>query len=491
MLKRFRERRYTPAVFRAGLCCIVAAGVALVQFGSSGADTSSFVTGNAQAQSQALSVAPTTGGLNYAIILATSIAAYHDTEAQALSQTIDLGALGTALEAQGCDGGPPALPPKDVPPPVQVESTDGAQNKSDTITPQTAPGGFGIGDEAASATPQPSSGALTTVADISVPGGVLSVGGLTSAAHSSIDNGNTRTATSTADVKSISLGKGAVVFGGLHWTATSQSGAATGSPASFAISSLNVGGVPVDLSQVSSAGNPQSVLNIVNTALQPLGLNVQWPVVKTLPDGTVEITPLVVGIDNNTLGQEVVGTNLGTVQPVREALVNALLKASCQFASAITVSDIGIGVLAGGGNLNLEFGGAKALTNNEAASSPFGPGSSPFGASTGSNSALGNTGVGAGLTGNSGAALTTSGLGNTGSTSAASAPASQPKTALGPIERTSQCISLGPSGGGCSTSNLAVPIGLAALALLGTLFTWDYLRQRRRLQLTGGTEVSQ
>jgi hypothetical protein len=137
------------------------------------------------------------------------------------------------------------------------------------------------------------------------------------------------------------------------------------------------------------------VLNIVNTALQPLGLNVQWPVVKTLPDGTVEITPLVVGIDNNTLGQEVVGTNLGTVQPVREALVNALLKASCQFASAITVSDIGIGVLAGGGNLNLEFGGAKALTNNEAASSPFGPGSSPFGASTGSNSALGNTGVGA------------------------------------------------------------------------------------------------
>jgi hypothetical protein len=247
----------------------------------------------------------------------------------------------------------------------------------------------------------------------------------------------------------------------------------------------------VDLSQVSSAGNPQSVLNIVNTALQPLGLNVQWPVVKTLPDGTVEITPLVVGIDNNTLGQEVVGTNLGTVQPVREALVNALLKASCQFASAITVSDIGIGVLAGGGNLNLEFGGAKALTNNEAASSPFGPGSSPFGASTGSNSALGNTGVGAGLTGNSGAALTTSGLGNTGSTSAASAPASQPKTALGPIERTSQCISLGPSGGGCSTSNLAVPIGLAALALLGTLFTWDYLRQRRRLQLTGGTEVSQ
>ena len=126
--------------------------------------------------------------------------------------------------------------------------------------------------------------------------------------------------------------------------------------------------------------------------------------------------------------------------------------------------------------------------------SPFGPGSSPFGESTGSNSNLGNSGTvtGAGLTGNTGAGLTTSGLGNTGATTGASTPAqSQSKSALGPIERTSQCISLGPSGGGCDTGNLAVPIGLAALALLATLFTWDYLRQRRRTQLTGGTEVPQ
>ena len=77
------------------------AAVCIVELGStSGADTS-FVPGNAPAQSQAISLAPTTGGLNYAITLATSISNYQDMEAQSLSQTIDLGAIGTALEAAG------------------------------------------------------------------------------------------------------------------------------------------------------------------------------------------------------------------------------------------------------------------------------------------------------------------------------------------------------------------------------------------------------
>ena len=483
MLRRIRDRRYTPAFYRAGLGCILAAGIGVVEFGStSGADTT-FVSGTAQAQSQALSVAPTTGGLNYAVILATSIADYQDQEAQALSQTIDLGAIGTSLESPGCDGGAPTLDRSKVPPPVQVESTDGNKSGSSTITPQSTPAGLGVGNESATATTQPASTSQTTVTNISVPGGLLSVSGLTSAAHASIDNGNTRTAGSTSDVGQISLGNGAVVLGGLHWTATNQSGGATQSAATFSITSVTVGGLPVD---------PQNAANIVNTALTPIGLNVQWPSQTVLPDGTIQISPLVVGIDNNALGQEVVGTNLGTVQPVREALINALLSQSCKFADLITPADIGIGVLAGGGNLNLEFGGAKAVTNADAASSPFGPGSSPFGASGSSNSSgfTGNSGLGAGaLTGNSG--LGASGLSDTGTTPAAAAPAGGHKAALGPVERTSQCISLGPAGGGCVSGNAAVPIGLAALGLVAALFTWDYLRQRRRMQLSGGTEMSQ
>ena len=56
--------------------------------------------------------------------------------------------------------------------------------------------------------------------------------------------------------------------------------------------------------------------------------------------------------------------------------------------------------------------------------------------------------------------------------------------------KTSDCVSLGPAGGGCDTGNVAVPIGLAALGVVVALFTWDYLRQRRRARLSGGVEVS-
>ena len=407
---RFRERRYTPATVRIGVACAIGAAVGIVELGSTSGATGTFVPGNAMAQAEALSVAPTTGGLNYAITLATSIADYQNLEAQSLSQTIDLGAIGTALEAPGCSGGPPTLPQKDVPPPVQAESTNGNQNLTDSITPQSSPGGFGLGNESASASTQPASSSATTISDISVPGGLLSIEGMTSSSHASIDNGATRTATATSDVGQISLAKGAVVLKGLHWSATQQSGGATAATATFSVDSLAVAGVPVDLSKLSSAAGPQTVLNIVNTALTPIGLNVQWPAESTLDDGTVVISPLTIGIDNNALGQQVVGANLGTIQPARSALVNALLSANCQFAEPILVADIGIGVLAGGGNLNVSLGGARAMTNDLVATSPFGPGATaaalPSAPATTPSAATGNSGsAGTGgltLTGNSG-----------------------------------------------------------------------------------------
>jgi len=492
---RFRERRYTPATVRIGLACALGAAVGIVELGSTSGATDTFVPGNATAQAQALSVAPTTGGLNYAITLATSIANYQDLEAQSLSQTVDLGAIGTALEAPGCSGGPPTLPQKDVPPPVQAESTNGNQSLTDSITPQSSPSGLGLGDESASASTQPASSSTTTVSDISVPGGLLSIDGLTSSSHASIDNGATRTATATSDVGQISLAKGAVVLKGLHWSATQQSGGATAATATFSVDSLVVAGVPVDLSKLTAGVAPQSVLSIVNTALSPIGLNLQWPAESTLDDGTIVISPLTIGIDNNALGQQVIGANLGTIQPERAALVNALLNASCQFAEPILVGDIGVGVLAGGGDLNVSVGGARAMTNDLAATSPFGPGATAAALPsppTAPSAVTGNSG-GAGTAG-----LTFTGNSGTGAAAPppSGAPAPTPhsggrqQVALGPVVKTSDCVSLGPSGGGCDTGNVAVPIGLAALGVVVALFTWDYLRQRRRARLSGGVEVS-
>ncbi len=492
---RFRERHYSPAAFRIGLACAVVAAVCIVEFGStSGADTT-FVPGNAIATAQAISVAPTTGGLNYAIILATSISAFQQQEAQALSQTIDLGAIGTALEAAGCSGGPPVLPSKDVPPSVQAESTNGNQQLGDSITPASSP--IGIGTEAASVTTQPDADSSTEVANIPVPGGLVTISGLSSSSHTSIDNGATRTATATSTIGSISLAKGMIQLGNLVWTATQQSGATTTSTGTFSIGSLTVAGVKIDLSKYTSTGNfnPQTILSIVNTALSPVGLNIQWPTQSTLPDGTVQISPLTVGIDNNPLGQEIIGSNLGQIQTVRSAIVNALLGINCNFATPILVSDIGVGVLAGGGNLNLQLGGASAETNDQAEQSPFGTGTlgagtAPAPASTGGNT--GNTApaaVAAAPVGNTGlGGLSTPGTaGTAGSTGTGGGAA---KESLGPISKTTACVSLGPSGGGCSSGNVAVPIGLASLGVLVALFTWDYLRQRRRGKLLGAVEVA-
>jgi hypothetical protein len=494
---RLRERRYTPTTVRIGLACAVGCAVCIMELGSGSSADTSFVPGDALAQAQALTLAPTTGGLNYAITLATSISNYQDVEAQSLSQTIDLGAIGTSLESEGCNNSPPTLPQSDVPPPVQAESTNGNQSLSDSITPQSSPDGLGIGNEAATATTQPSSGSLTTASNISVPGGMLSVNGMTSSAQAAIDNGATRTATATSDIGQISLGSGAVVLGGLQWNATQQSGGTTTATGTFSIGSLTVGGVPVDLSSLSSSANPQSVLSIINTALSPIGLNVQWPTQTTLSDGTVQITPLVVGIDNNALGQQVIGANENSAQPVREALVNAVLSADCNLASEITVGDIGMGVLSGGGNLNLDFGGASAETDDLAATSPFGtgggtplPSTSSTSGNTGNSGSAGTAGTaGVPVTGNSGVGSLTTPSAGSSAPAASPAPSGSPQEALGPMQRTSDCVSLGPSGGGCDTGNVAAPIGLAALALVAALFAWDALRQRRRLQFNGGART--
>ena len=487
---RFRERRYTPATLRIGLACAVVAAICIVEFGStSGADTS-FIPGNATATAQAITLAPTTGGLNYAISLGISISDYQDMEAQSLSQTIDLGAIGTALEAAGCDGGPPDLNPADVPASVQAESVNGNQNLTDSITPASSP--IGAGNESASVTTQPSATSNTEVSNITVPGGLVTISGLTSTSHTSIDNGNTRTSTASSSIGSISLAGGVVQLGNLTWTATQQTGAATTSSGTFDIGSLTVAGVKLDTSQLTSSStfNPQTVLNIVNTALSPVGLNIQWPAETTLQDGTVQISPLTVGIDNNTLGQEIIGANLGQLQTVRDAVVNALLNSNCNFATPILVSDIGVGVLAGGGNLNVQLGGASAETNDLAEVSPFSTASLGLGSAPSLSTSSGNSGTTAssigGFTGNSGTpGVSTPG---TAGTPATAGTGTNAKESLGPITKTTACVSLGPSGGGCNGGNAAVPIGLASLGLVVALFVWDYLRQRRRNRLIGAVE---
>ncbi len=476
-------RRHSPVAIRVGLGLVVVAGISLTQLSAgstSGADTS-FVNGTGTASAQGIAVAPTTGGLNYAITLATSIAAYQNSQSQALSQTIDLGAIGTSLEAEGCNNAPPTIPKADVPPPVQAESTNGTQTVSDTITAATTATGIGVGVENATASLVPQSSSNTSTAALAVPGGLISIAGATSAASSGIVNGNTRESTATSDIAGISIENNTIVLGGLHWSAVEESGAITKASGTFSLGSLTIAGVSVPL----SIPDPSSILSIINTALSPIGINIQWPEMSTLSDGTVQISPLVIGLDNNTLGQEVVGANLSKVQTLRDAIVNAALNADCNLDSEITVADIAVGPLAGGGNLNINLGGASALTTDAVSVNPFGAGTNPLGTST---IGSGNTGVtldtgASGFTPDS-LGTTPPTLGNTTTPTTGTSSGGKAQS-LGPTQKTVNCISLGPAGGGCVKRNAALPIGLVALGVVVALAAWDYLRQRRRTRLAG------
>jgi hypothetical protein len=472
---RLAARRHGPVVVRVGLGCLVAAGVCLAQLSSSssGADTS-FVPGTASSSAQAIQVAPTTGGLSYDISLATSAADYQNTEGQALSQTLDLGAIGTAITGDSCTGGPPDVSPSQLPQPLQAESTSGNQSLTGSEEDSLAPTGAGVGSESANATTQPTGSATTTIVSDNLAG-LVNVMGATSSANAALQNGATRYASATSDISTVTLDNGLISLGGLHWVATQTSGASSTSSATFDISNLTVAGTTVPVSNDSVS----TILDVINTALSPVGLQVVWPQQVTQSDGTILITPLIIGIDNNELGQEVIGANESKVETERDALQQELLNINCNTADGLLIGDIGMGVLSGGGNLNLELGGASAVTTDAAFVSPFG--SVSLGSAGGDSTDLPSTASTPASTFGTPAVSGSSGL---APTSAPAAAATGGTVALGPLEKSASCISLGPAGGGCSDHNVALPVGLLGLTLLGALGAWDYMRQRRRSRLS-------
>jgi hypothetical protein len=476
--------RWGPVGSRVFMASFIVAAATITAFtissGGSGADTA-FNLGTATSGATAINIAPSLAQLNIAVELGASDADYEFSEAQALAQTLDLGVIGDVLEAPSCtNGAPSSVQASDFPAPVQAESTNGNQSLHATEATSLNGTGAGVGDEDATATQAPAATSTTTIASDDLAG-LVDVEGATTSATTDIENGDTRYATATADISAVSIAKGAVVLKGLQWVATQTTGATNTSSSSFDIAGLTVGGINIPISSSSIA----SVLQIINTTLAPVGFEINWPAATTLSDGTVQISPLVVGIDNSALGQEIVGANLGETEPARNLLDNELFGLDCNAAGYVEIGDVLLGVPAGGGDLNIELGGAHAVTDDQTATSPF----ASFG-----GAAPPTTSVGSSVTSPD---VTTPGTPGTPGTPAtpAIAPTSAPTTtppaqlkeSLGPISKTAFCHSLSPAGGGCDNSNVAIPVGLIGLALLGLLAGWDFLRQRRRAELAAIT----
>ena len=451
---------------------------------SASGGTSSWVPGDANATAQAITVHPSTAGLGYDITLATSVADYQDDLAQAESQTFDGGAIVLSATTTQCNGSAPVVSQSQLPQPVVVETRNGDTSQTQTLTTGYNGAGPGAGVEQADVTTQPQASSTTKLADFNVPGG-LDVAGSQSSAFAQQVTGTLRQATSTADVGQVTLAGGLVSLNGLHWQTTQETGAGgalTQATGAFSVASVTIAGVTTPV----TTDNVDSVFTAVNTALGPTGFHVgPIPTMQeNSADGTVSVPPLAIGIDSSALGAQLVGPLLGQADTLRQALDQALLGVSCQVGTALTVRDIALGALAGGGGLDLELGGVTDVSDGTAFADPFDNGLGLLG---GGGGAVGLPGA----TGSAGSTAFTPGTPGTpavpGSTPAG-APTSDATTpgssgALHGVAGVLHCITTSPFGHpACSGGGAAVPVGLAGLAAVVGMGTAD-LRRLRRLRV--------
>ncbi len=419
-----------------------------------------FIPGSATAQAQTIQLAPTTAGLNYAITQGVAIAGYAGQQGRAQAQTLDLGIIGSTVASKGCDGSNPPVSRDQLPQPLVAESSGEREAKDHSYGGQLPPAAFG--NEHVEATGTPSGAARTTGMTLGAPG-VLTIDGGTAEATGRLVKDKAREAQATTHIGTLSLAGGVVQLHDLTWTASQRTGEGAAHDGGFTIGSATVGGVPVP-------GGTQTVVDAANTALAPLGLALHLPKVTKTSEGTVQVSPLVVGMKDNQVGQQTLGAALGAAQPVRQALFDAFTGMSCKTATLFLLGDIATGPLTGAGSLEVRVGGVSAASEGIAYANPFGSG---FGVPP----VLGGTTPPPSGT----AALPPAAPAGAPTTAADSAPAvadaGGPAPAIATRALSSTCSST--TTGGCH-GDAAVAVGLAGLAVVGAIAAADAVLGRRK-----------
>lgn len=310
-----------------------------------------FNNGTGTAMADSVRLDPIAGGLSFGIGVGQALAGHQNTVAQAESRAFDLGVPGVTLAGEGCDGGDPTLAEKDQPQPEQVSSTDEGSEQGRTSTESFAGGQI---SKSVWATDDPKAEALTVGAPFEIPG-VMRVGGTRAYSRSAVVDGAVREATAVSEVQDLSFAANAVEIKGMRWEAIHRSGGVEEKIGTFTIESLRVAGVPV----------PVDDLGQLNTVLNPLGFEIRIPKTRTVQTTGGEIVivdPLSIGVIPNEARDTVLGGILGGLQPVREPLVDALIEFDCGNSTYVTLADVGIASISGGGTLSVSLGGVRATT---------------------------------------------------------------------------------------------------------------------------------
>ncbi|MGN6523540.1 MAG: hypothetical protein ACTHMZ_10140 [Actinomycetes bacterium] len=342
---------------------LIGAATLIPPAGASGA----FVIGTATATAQAFMLTPRTGGFAYTITGGASIADYRGSLAQAESQSIDFGLIGTSLTSEQCDGSSPTISSEQLPQPLIAESDKGNVSKSQDQTGIAQSGVLAVGGHmTVAATTVPAATASYDGGNLTIPG-LLSATGMTTGAGAKLIPGQARTATSDAAVGRLSLLGGVVVLDHLHWSADQRSGSGAHDRGSFTVGDVIVNGQTYP----GSADQLATVFTAVNTVLAPTGLHVTIPTPRKTANG-IAVPPMSIGIDNSALGASIVNPLLTASQPVQEQVKNVLFGISCKFGSIFTIEDIFLSAVDGTGGFDLQLGGVTASSDGTAYDTPFG-----------------------------------------------------------------------------------------------------------------------
>jgi hypothetical protein len=207
-----------------------------------------------------------------------------------------------------------------------------------------------------------------------VNGGVISVSGMRSRAWSGLVDGR-RVAAATSDIAAINIAAGAVVLNGLHWEVEFPSGGSGPPKGSFTIGQVLIQGKPQPAQDVAAA------LAAVNKVLAGIGMAFEPPA-ATLVEGVQFVSPLQLLVVPNKTRDSITTSVIAPAQkaffPIANGLENGfspaepeqLAHALCQTDTPITVADITIASIDGGGYFSTAFGGVNA-TSGDAPANKF------------------------------------------------------------------------------------------------------------------------
>lgn len=430
-----------------------------------------FIPGTATGTAQAFAIAPKTGGFAYTITGGGTVADFRGSLAQARSQSVDFGLIGTSLTTQQCDGSDPTINRDQLPQPLIAESDKGNAHKTADTAGTAQHGVLAVGGHmTVSAETKPKSSATFDGTALSLPG-VLQASGLSSASSAELVPDTARLASAEARVGRLSLAGGMVVLTNVHWAVNQRTGSHAAAEHAFSIGHVTVAGQSLP----ASSDDLDTTVAAINKALTPTGLHVTIPSAKRTSDGGVAIPPLSVGIDKSALGGAILNPVLTAAGPVRDKVINTLLGISCKFGSPLTLGDILLSALNGTGSLDLQFGGVTAGSEGRSYANPFGPAGQlpPPVATT----------PGAAATGHPAGASTAGPTGELPSDDSTSAPAASAPQLAGDQTTTQSCASTSPTNWPSCSNGAALAAGLIGLGAVGSVAGADWLVARRRRRL--------